>query len=69
MQQCATRINAVFRPFKAVSVCNGSKSVTQPDASSKRYMYLGRKYCVRQIVHKTSRTDINSRTLQAAVIV
>ena len=29
----------------------------------------GTKYRVRQIVHKTTRTDINSRTLQAAVIV
>ena len=28
----------------------------------------GTKYRVRQIVHKTTRTDINSRTLQAAVI-
>ena len=29
----------------------------------------GTKYRVRQIVYKTTRTDINSRTLQAAVIV
>ena len=29
----------------------------------------GTKYRVRQILHKTTRTDINSRTLQAAVIV
>ena len=29
----------------------------------------GTKYRVRQIVHKTTRTDINSRTLEAAVIV
>ena len=29
----------------------------------------GTKFRVRQIVHKTTRTDINSRTLQAGVIV
>ena len=29
----------------------------------------GTKYHVRQIVHKTTRTDTSSRTLQAAVIV
>ena len=29
----------------------------------------GTKYRVRQITHKTTRTEINSRTLQAAVIV
>ena len=29
----------------------------------------GTKYRVRQLVHKTTRTDISSRTLQAAVIV
>ena len=32
-------------------------------------MTYGTKYSVRQIVHKTARTYINSRTLQAAVIV
>ena len=44
--------------------CYGSNS----DVSSKRYLY-GTKYRVRQIVHKTTWTDINSRTLQAAVII
>ena len=44
--------------------CYGSKSVTQPDASSSAS--YGTNYCARQIVLKTTRTDINSRTLQAA---
>ena len=30
---------------------------------------FGTKYRVRQILHKTTRTDINSKTLQVAVIV
>ena len=47
--------------------CYGSKSVTQPDAlHSASY---GTKYRVRQITHKTTHTDINSRTLQVAEIV
>ena len=47
--------------------CYGSKSETLPDVSSKRYLWD--KYHVRQLVHKTTRTDTNSRTLQAAVII
>ena len=43
------------------------KSVTQPDASSKRYPWDKMSY--KTIVQKKTRTDINSRTLQAAVIV
>ena len=54
--------------FKLTVYCYGSKSVTQPDASSKRHLW-DIIYRVRQIVHKTTRTDINSRTVQAAVIV
>ena len=47
--------------------CYGSKSLTQSDAcQSGTY---GTKYRVRQIVLKTTRTDINSRSFQAALIV
>ena len=49
--------------YTLTAYCYGSKSVTQPDA------IYGTKHGVRQIVHKTTRTYINSRTLQAAVIV
>ena len=62
-------INMIFKrsAYTLTAYCYGSKSVTQPDASSKRYLWD--KYRVTQIVHKTNRTDINSRTLQVAVIV
>ena len=53
--------------YTLTAYCYWSKSVTQPDASSKRYL-LDNISC-KQIVHKTTRTDINSRSLQAAVIV
>ena len=47
--------------YTLTASCNGSKSVTQPDASSKRYL-LDKISC-ETIVLKTTRTDINSRTL------
>ena len=51
--------------YTLTAYCNASKSVTQTDPSQSAT--YGTKYCVRQIVHKTTRTDINSRTLQAEV--
>ena len=53
--------------YTLTAYCYGSKSVTQP--MLRQSTTYGTKYRVRQIVHKTTRTDINSRTLQAAVIV
>ena len=53
--------------YTLTAYCYGSKSVTQP--MLRQSATYGTKYCVRQIVHKTTRTDINSRILQAAVIV
>ena len=56
--------------YTQTAFCYGSKYVTLPDATSKRYLWdkiscfvLDKSYT------KISRTDISSRTLQAAVIV
>ena len=40
-----------------------------PNRMLRQSAIYGTKYRVRQIVNKTTRTDINSRPLQAAVIV
>ena len=59
--------NIIFKrlAYMLTAYCYGSKSVTQPDASSKRYLWDK----IRQIVHKRTGTDSNSRTLQAVLIV
>ena len=53
------RIQAVSGYATLTAYSYGSKSVTQPDASPKRYLWD----------KKNTRTDINSRPLQATVIV
>ena len=68
-QKVTTNICANVLIFKRLAYTYANRLLLWRNRMLHQSATYGTKYRVRQIVHKTNRTDINSRTLQAVVIV